>query len=330
MKFNICILPSGIKFKAYSGTSVLQSALDAGYHLVHGCKDGSCGNCKARIASGRVNPFEASTGITESEINDGYILTCCVSPASDLNLEVTYYSELDGINSTIQPCKVEMITFPVAGIAVLFLKLAPNSKLQYLSGQYIDLIIQGSRRSYSIANSISVYDGIELHIKNIPNGLFSGYIFNKLKSNQLLHFEGPLGTYFIRDTGCPIIFLAGGTGFAPVKAMIEDLLYRKIKRQIYIYWGTISSGLFYSNLPEEWQKEHEYIKYIPVVSGEDPEWDGRTGLVHQAVLEDIKELVSYDVYACGAPEMINAARIDFITNGLLAENFYSDIFSSSN
>ncbi len=326
MKYMISLAPSGVAFDALENKSILESALNLDIHLEHSCKDGSCGKCKALLLKGKVEQGVNFIGLSEKDTKAGYILTCCAQPCSDIELQATYYPELNGIKSSIQPCKIDSLEFPVNNVAILQLKLPPNSQFRYIAGQYIDLIINGSRRSYSIANAHDASNSIELHIKRVAGGFFSGVIFEKLKTGKVLRLEGPLGTFFLRESDAPIIFLAGGTGFAPVKAMVEILLKKNTQRNIYIYWGMQQSGDFYSTTVSQWQDEYQNIKYIPVVSGSDDDWNGRFGFIHQAVLDDFDDLSSFEVYACGSLAMIESAQKDFVSRGLLSEKFYSDAF----
>ena len=187
----------------------------------------------------------------------------------------------------------------------------------------------GVTRSYSIANSCTEAGGIELHIRKVHGGAMSEKVFSKMGENTLVRINGPIGTFFVRDSERPIIFLFGGTGYAPVKAMVEQLLEERSHRPIYIYWGAQKQTGFYSTLPDEWSNGNSNIKYIPVVSDVDPTWSGRSGFVHHAVLEDFADLQNFDVYACGSPLMIDAARKDFIERGLPEKQFYSDSFVAS-
>lgn len=327
MKYSVYIQPSGMEFSTLDDVSILESAINSDIYLEHSCMDGSCGACKAKLIQGNVRQGEKCTGLNEQEIKDGYILTCCSQAESDIKLKVNYYSELASIKRSIQPCKVESIIFPVDNVAVLRLKLPPSADFKYAAGQYIQLIVQGKRRSYSIANIAETYSGIEIHVKKVEQGVFSEYIFGELSEKQLLRLEGPYGTFFVRNTGLPIIFIAGGTGFAPVKAMVEQLIKDGTSREIWIYWGNSKKQGFYTNVAEEWQS-YKNIRYIPVLSGNEG-WNGRKGMVHEAVLDDIGDLSMYEVYACGAPDMIEKARYDFLSKGLLPGNFYSDAFLSS-
>jgi CDP-4-dehydro-6-deoxyglucose reductase len=211
------------------------------------------------------------------------------------------------------------------------LKLPANERLQFLAGQYIDILMRGGmRRSLSMANAPHDDAFIELHLRNY-GGPFSQHVFNKMKEKEILRFEGPLGTFFMRDESAkPIIFLASGTGFAPIKAMIEHAVHKGVTRPMTLYWGgRRRSDLYLDDLASGWERDYG-IKYVPVLSEAQPEdeWNGRTGFVHRAVMEDFPQLTGYQVYACGAPVMVDAARKDFVEHrGLPADEFYSDAFT---
>jgi CDP-4-dehydro-6-deoxyglucose reductase, E3 len=327
--YTIKLIPSGVTFSASDQLSILDSALLSNFTLQYGCKDGQCGICKSKVVSGEVNYPAKSMGISEDEQNKGYVLTCTARPLSNMEIEAKYFPELDDIEPKLVPCRVDSVDYPAGDIAIIKLRLPPDHIFKYLAGQYINLILNGQRRSYSIANTYSSYSGVELHIRRVKNGLFSDFFFNNIQLDQLLRLEGPFGTFFVRKSMSPIVFLAGGTGFAPVKAMVETLLEENSNREIYFYWGSTTADGFYSKLPESWQLEYENIHFIPVLSGENESWHGRRGLVHLAVLQDFKSLKSVEVYACGSSEMIENAKSDFMKKGLLLENFYSDAFTKS-
>ena len=327
--FTVKLKPSEVTFSASGELSLLDSAILSNYFLQYGCKDGQCGVCKAKLIKGDVDQRSGFTGISESELEDGYILTCCAKPLSNLEIQADYFSELQGITSKVVPCRVDTIEYHAKDIAIIKLRLPPGTDFDYLAGQYIHLIHNGERRSYSIANKHDIDSGIELHIRKVINGRFSTLIFEEIKENQIFRIECPFETFFVRDASRPIIFLAGGTGFAPVKAMIEKLLDENSDRKISIYWGASSIDGFYSELPQSWENSHENIMYVPVYSGQDDSWGGRKGLVHRAVLEDFDILSDYEVYACGSPDMIDIAKTEFQKIGLEDKNFYSDAFTAS-
>jgi len=329
MIHNVKLLPSAIEFQASDTVPLLESALNTGIHMAYGCRDGNCGTCKARVVSGTVSQPDDLPGLVNPERQAGYILCCRSVPRSALVLEADYYPQLDAIEQRVLPCKVDSIEFPATDVATVRLRVPPGHNFKYLPGQYVELIAGPVRRSYSIANCAHEYDGIELHIRRISGGVFSERVFEQLRQNHLLRFEGPSGTFFVRDTQAPVIFLAGGTGFAPVKAMVMQLLHDNTQRELVIYWGAQSRAGFYSDLPQQWQDSCTNVSYIPVLSGNDSDWNGRRGLVHKAVMEDYSDLSGHEIYACGSPAMIDAARMEFIALGAKPDQFFYDAFSPS-
>lgn len=320
---SVIIKPSGISFDVIENTTVLESAIRAGIILEHSCKNGSCGLCESKIIEGEVIDEQGCSFSSGQNF-----LTCqCKSTCTELMIEAEYYPELASLSRKTVPCKVTLAEINNEFFILKF-RLPPTAKFDYLPGQYINLSYQGITRSYSIANASSK-DGIELHIRLINNGAMSNLLLAGIKPDTLMRIDGPIGTFFIREDDRPIIFLAGGTGFAPVKAMVEALISSSSKRDINIYWGMNKAIDFYSKLPSEWESKYDNITFIPVVSGSDVEWNGRTGFVHQAVLQDFCNLSDFCVYACGSPQMIAAAKNDFINVGLSEKQFFSDAFTVS-
>lgn len=319
----IKVHPSGVQFDGEENKTLLDSALNAGVVLDHSCKNGSCGLCASKLVSGSVINPEGKM-FTSGQT----FLTCQCKPSSnEIAIEADYYPELTGIIRKVTPCKVVSIE-KNANFAILKFRFPPTTEFKYQPGQYVNLSYQGVTRSYSIANADS-NDGIELHIRRVSDGVMSELLFNDISVNSLMRMDGPIGTFFVRPDTKPIIFLAGGTGFAPVKAMVESLIAEKSSRDISIYWGMTSSQDFYSDAPFEWASNFGNIKYIPVVSGDEKYWNGRKGLVHKAVIQDVQDLSNSCVYACGSPRMIAAAKQDFINAGLLEKQFFSDVFTAS-
>lgn len=318
MSYNVEIQPSGVHFQ--SGNNILDDALERSIPLEHSCKTGDCGTCSADIVAGKVENEHGEI------VQNGSVLTCKSKALSDVVLNARYYPELATQKLQTLPCKVESLKFVTDDIVVLKLRFPPTAKFNFLPGQYVNLSFKGIKRSYSIANAQQVSSGLELHIRKVANGKMSETLFSGLKENQLMRIEGPKGTFFIRKSTKPLIFLAGGTGIAPVKAMLEKLLADKDKREIHIYWGMNTEISFYLKELVGLAALHSNIHYIPVLSG-DERWKGRTGFVHQAVCDDFDSLNDYQVYACGSPLMINAAKISFIEKQLPSEQFFSDAFT---
>jgi CDP-4-dehydro-6-deoxyglucose reductase len=326
--------PSGRTFAVNAGETILEAALREGVGLPYGCRNGACGACKGTLRSGELAYGEhQERAITGAEKAAGKALTCCTRPLTDIVLEIRELAGLKDLVIRTLPARVEKVEFPAPDVALLYLKLPASERLQFLAGQYIDILMKGGvRRSYSMANAPHDDTHLQLHVRRTPGGTFSKYVFEEMKESAIIRFEGPLGSFYLReDSDKPMILVAGGTGFAPVKAVIEHAFHKGIDRQMVLYWGVRSlADLYLPELPVKWQEEHDNFTFIPVLSDPRPEddWLGRTGLVHQAVLDDFASLSGYQVYACGAPGMIDAARATFTRErGLPEDEFFADSFT---
>jgi CDP-4-dehydro-6-deoxyglucose reductase len=328
MSFKITIQPSQHSFPIEADETILEAALAHGFVLPYSCRNGACGACKGKILEGNVdygNP--QAYALTEEEKLAGMALFCSAKPLSDLMIESHEVILAQDIPVKTLPCRVEKMRKVADDVMVLFLKLPTNERMQFLAGQYIDILQKDDKpRSFSLANAPHDDTFLELHIRNIVGGTFTHHVFNTMKERDIIRIKGPLGTFFLReDSDKPIVFVASGTGFAPVKAIIEHALHIGFKREMHFYWGVRkASDLYMLNRIKIW--ESLGIKFTPVVS--DEPWSGRTGFVHQAVLEDFKDLSGYAVYACGAPIVVEAAHRDFTAQrGLPNDSFYSDAFT---
>ncbi len=331
--FRVTLEPSGHSFTTDGSDTVLQAALGAGLTLPYGCRNGACGACKGKVRDGLVDHGAAQDqALSTADRAGGLALFCCAKPLSDLVLECREVGTARDIPVKIMPCRVQEITRAADDVIVLSLKLPANERLQFLAGQYIEFMLKdGKRRAFSIANAPHDDGFLQLHIRLIDGGEFTGHVFNGMKEKDILRFQGPYGSFFLREESAkPMILLAGGTGFAPIKALVEHALHSRIARPMELYWGARNrAGLYLPELPVAWAREHAALRYVPVLSDATPEdgWDGRQGLVHRSVLEDHADLSAYQVYACGAPAMIDAARAEFIAHGLPADEFFADAFT---
>ena len=328
--------PSGHTFTVAPGETLLEAALRQGVGLPYGCRNGACGACKGVLRAGELEYGEyQDRALHPSEKAGGKALTCCTKPLGDIVFEVREIGGAKDLAIRTLPCRVEKIEKPAEDVAILYLKLPTGERLQFLAGQYIDILLkEGKRRSFSMANAPHDDAFLQLHVRKTPGGAFSLYVFDQMKERAILRFEGPLGTFFLReDSDKPIVFVAGGTGFAPIKAIIEHALHHEIDRPMVLYWGVRSrKDLYLAELPVRWQEAHPDFSFIPVLSDPLPEdgWQGRTGFVHQAVLDDFASLAGYQVYACGAPAMTDIARKTFVEEkGLPEDEFYCDAFTPS-
>jgi CDP-4-dehydro-6-deoxyglucose reductase len=291
-----------------------------------------CGACKGKVTQGEVDHGKYQSGaLTDADKAAGMALFCCAKPLSDLTLECREVNAVKDIPVKTLPCRVQKMTKLAEDVMVLELKLPTNERLQFLAGQYIDILLKEHKpRSFSLANAPHNDDFLELHIRNIVGGEFTKHVFEEMKERDILRFKGPLGTFFLReDSEKPIIFVASGTGFAPIKAIIEHALFIGVTRPMHFYWGARKlADLYMLEKAHEW--ESQGIRFTPVLSDAIPEdaWQGRTGFVHQAVMEDYNDLSAHEVYVCGAPVVVAAAHTDFTNQrGLPNEAFFSDAFT---
>ena len=331
MSNKIDVQPSGHSFTAEAGETLLDAALRQNINLPYGCRNGACGACKGKVVAGEVDLGDYKPhALSDEDRAQGMALFCCASAKGDLTVEV---KEVGGesIPAKTLPCRVESIE-RAHSVAIVKLKLPPAERLQFRAGQYIDILLaDDQKRSFSIANAPHNDAYLELHVRHQPGGYFSEHVFHHLQPREMMRFKGPLGSFFMQDdSDKPILFLASGTGFAPIKSMIEHAMHNDIKRPMVMYWGArVRDELYMDDLARSWEKEIPGFRYVPVLS-ESPVsdmWNGRRGLVHEAVLEDFADLSAYQVYACGAPVMVEAAHRTFIADRHLpADEFFSDAF----
>ena len=332
MSHQITIKPSDHTFAAKDGETILEAALREGYAIAYGCRNGACGTCKGKVLAGTVDygKYQAEA-LPEADKQQGYALFCQARPLSEVTIECREINAVKDIQIRTLPCRVQQMERVAPDVMVLHLKLPASERLQFLAGQYIDILMKGGqRRSFSMANAPHDDALLQLHVRNY-GGPFSEYVFQRMKEKEILRFEGPLGTFFLReDSVKPVLLLASGTGFAPIKAIVEHAIHAGIKRPMTLYWGgRRRADLYMNDLAERWQQD-AHLRYVPVLSEAQPEdnWTGRTGFVHRAAMEDIPDLSGYQVYACGAPPMVEAAHRDFTTLcGLPEDEFYSDAFT---
>ncbi len=347
MVHKVTIRPSGREFTAEAGETILAAALRAGIGLPYGCKSGTCGTCKSTVIDGRWEQgAHAASALSAQEAAGGRLLVCCSVARSDLVIEARELSGFGDIPVRKMPCRVGRIERPTDDVAIVYLQLPANERLQYRAGQYLEFILKdGVRRSYSMATAPHADEQIALHIRHMSGGLFTDALFGartpQMKERDILRFEGPLGTFFLReDSAKPVVLLASGTGFAPIKAIAEHLFHKRVNqgeatrpaRPIVLYWGCRSrKDLYLDALPRQWASEQPNFTYVPVLSEPLPDdaWTGRVGLVHQAVMADLPDLSGHQVYACGAPIMVASARRDFAAHcGLPDDEFFADAFTS--
>lgn len=338
MTFTVTLRQSGRQFQVEPDEPILAAALRQNVELPYGCKSGACGVCKSAITRGKIEQHEhAAFALPDDESARGLALLCCASAKSDIEIDVPEVNAVNAASDTQPcklPCRISTIERKSADVIILKLQLPAGEKVPYRAGQYLQFILPDDmRRCYSMATPPRDDGTIELHIRHLPGGRFTDQVFGSLKERDILRCEIPFGTFFLReDSQKPIVLLASGTGFAPIKAIVEHIVQRKITRPIAFYWGgRRRSDLYLFDLAVQWAKEIPDFRFVPVLSEPDAsdDWTGRTGFVHRAVIEDLRDLSGYQVYACGVPVMVESARRDFTQQHGLPENeFYADAFMS--
>ena len=338
MSFNVSVLPSGRSFSANADETLLAAAIRQGIGLPYGCKDGACGSCKCKMLEGTVtHGAHQLKALSAEEEASGFILTCCGVAHSDVVLESRQVTDESAFPIRKMPVRVTSLQRASHDVMVIRLQLPASDMMKYHAGQYVEFLLRdGDRRSYSMANAPHTQTetpGLELHIRHMPGGKFTDHVFGAMKEKEILRIEGPYGSFFLReDSDKPLVLLASGTGFAPLKALIEHMQHKNITRPAVLYWGGRRPADLYMH---DWMQakvaEMPHLRYIPVISDALPEdhWTGRTGFVHQAVLEDFSDLSGHQVYACGAPIVVESARDAYSAlAGLPAEEFFADAFTT--
>ena len=332
MSYSVRIESTGHVFQVEAGESVLGAALRQSIALPYGCRGGACGACKGQLLEGTISyPDGLPEGLSEEDHNKGFALFCQAVATSDLLIKSKEVLVADEIQVKILPCRVQEKVQLNHDVVLIKLLLPKTERLQFFAGQYINFLLKnGKHRSFSIASAPHDDEFIELHIRHIPDGKFTSEVFDEMKEKDMMRIEGPLGSFYLREESTrPIILMAGGTGFAPVKGMIEHALKVGLERPIHLYWGVrAKEDLYMNELAESWTKQNPLFRYTPVLSEPKAEdnWTGRTGYVHNAIMEDYADLSQYEIYGSGSPVMVYAGRDEFIKNGLDLSHYHSDAF----
>lgn len=338
MSFKVTVQPAGASFDVARDEPILAAAIRAGVGMPYGCRDGACGSCKSRLLEGRViHGAHQLRTLPREEEDAGWILPCCATPQTDCVVQARTVTGAGEYPVLKMPARVASLERVAPDVMRLKLQLPATVALKYRAGQYVEFILRdGARRSYSMANApeqLGEPPMVELHLRHMPGGKFTDHVFGAMKEKEILRVEGPLGSFFLReDSDAPIVLLASGTGFAPIKAIVEHMRAKGIARPAVLYWGCRRKADLYLH---DWALEAAaalpWLRYVPVLSEPAPEdgWTGRTGLVHQAVMADLPDLSAHQVYACGAPVMVDSARHDFVARCALPEDqFFADSFTS--
>lgn len=330
----VSVHPGNREIAARAGETLLEAGLRAGLAMPYECRNGGCGVCKATLLNGQVthNPYQRSA-LSEAESAAGRVLLCCAVPVSDVELEIELgAAEADSVVRTLDVTVARMR--PIGDdVMILHLALPPGAALPYRAGQYFNVVLEdGARRAFSFAGAPDADEEIEVHVRKVPGGRFTGHVFDGMRVGERLRIEGPLGKFVLRESERPILFVAGATGFAPVKSMLEYAFATGLRRPMTLYWGVRArKDLYMAELPERWAREHPHFRFVPVLSEPRPDdaWQGRTGLVHEAILADHPDLAGFELYACGSVAMVESARPAFLAQGLSGDMCFSDAFFPS-
>lgn len=332
MTDTVTISNSGETFAAEQNEHLLDAALRAGVVIPHNCRNGFCGSCRARVISGDVDRGEIKPEvISDEEQGKGYILCCQAKTLSDVAIEVETIDAIADIEIKTLPARIKRLEKLSHDVMLMELSLPPNESLRFRAGQYIDILLRdGRRRSFSMANTPAQGNLLEFHIRKVPGGHFTTQVFEELNEKDILRLQGPFGTFFIRDDSQqPAILIGGGTGLAPLKSIIEQVMEDGCDRPLHLFWGVRTvEDLYMDEEVNTWADGLECLKYTPVLS--EPQvsenWQGATGWVHEAVTEAYPDLSDYDVYASGPPPMIDAILKLFPHHGLKEDRLYYDSF----
>jgi len=325
MTFQVTVQDTAFRFPCEPNESVLDAAQRAGLEIPFSCRKGVCGTCKGRVASGEVRAFSGDA-LGEAECAEGQVLFCNARPRSDLVIAPRSIGKADPFARKIVAARVFRLQRLASDVMLVHLRFPVGVRARFKAGQHLNLILDnGERRDFSVANPPRESDGAQLHIRHVPGGAFTSHVFDGLKRGDILKAEIPFGDFTLRDSGKPILFVAGSTGFAPIKSMIEDMMIRGIDRDITLYWGARRLEGLYSDLPAKWAAQNPRFKYVPVLSDEQAK-NTLLGLVHRAVLDAHPDLRAVQAYVCGVPVMVEAARREFLAAGLPPDAFFADAF----
>jgi CDP-4-dehydro-6-deoxyglucose reductase len=331
MSFEVRLMPSGRRFTVERGERILNAGFAVGAKMPSGCRMGTCRTCKGRLIAGEVDHGNSHPGyLTPTMRVQGYALLCQAMPLSDLVIEVEELPFL--ADPQILPAYVKSIERPVADVALLRLRIPLHANMLFTSGQHVDILLpDGRRRPYSIA-SVPRPEGVidlEFHIRHMAGGAYTEHVFGAMKARDKVQLEGPLGSFFLRQSEKPVIFLVTGTGYAPIRSILLDALNWTSDRQMTLYWGARNlADLYLIDEVRQLSLDNPRFHFVPVLSQPLPEdrWGGAIGHVQDIALADISDVAGHQVYACGSPAMVAAAEEAFVRLGLPREEFFCDAY----
>lgn len=332
--YRLTVQPGNREIVALAGETILEAGLRAGLAMPYECRNGGCGVCKGTVLYGQVQHGEYQISVlSNEERSQGKTLFCCATPLSDLQLEFQPGAAGRAVPLKTLDVLVTRMEKLAEDVMLVRLTLPEGSRMNFAAGQYFNVVLDdGARRAFSFATAPGATDEIEMHVRLIPGGRFTTHVFSRMKEGDHIEIEGPFGQFAVRETDKPIIFVAGATGFAPVKSMLEYAFKAGLERKMYLYWGVRRCrDLYMAELPEQWAREYSNFTFVPVLSEPHPEdqWHGRTGLVHEAILRDFPDMSGFEIYTCGSLKMVETARPAFVAQGLNEEACFTDAFHVS-
>jgi CDP-4-dehydro-6-deoxyglucose reductase, E3 len=330
-QYKVLVEPHGRHITVTADRPILEAALNAGLNLPHSCKSGHCSSCRVRLRAGEIEyPNGTPLGLTAQEAQAGNILLCQARARSDLVVEARLIASVTDVEIKTLPCRIVQLTPLAPDVMQVFLRLPAVEALRFHPGQYLDILLDGSRRrSFSIASPPHDSGLLELHVRRVSGGSFTEGLFGASPAGSLLRIEGPIGQFVYREQSSPLLMIAGGTGFAPLKSMLRHILEGGIDRPIHLYWGArLAHDVYEEKLVLEWVRRHPQLQFTAVLS-EATRADAphhRLGWVHEAVLADHPSLEPFDVYAAGPPALIEAIRTRFPQQGIREDRLFFDSF----
>jgi NAD(P)H-flavin reductase/ferredoxin len=319
-RFTIRVANTDIAFPCDADTTILDAANAAGFEMPYSCRRGACASCRGLVRSGEIEtPYPG----------DLYVLFCQARPKTDLEIVPREIRRIDPAAKSTIDAKVLRVVEAADDVRIVQLRFPPGVRAKFRAGQYLEVILKdGERRSFSMANAPQQSDLAVLHVRVLPGGRFAQEVLPGLAPGSVVRVEIPSGDFWLRESAKPAVFVASGTGFAPIKSILEDAMRKKDPREMVLYWGARrEKDLYLLDLPQKWAGQNPKFRFIPVLSEPDTNWQGRTGFVHHAVMEDFPTLAGHQVYACGVTAMVDAARRDFVADRALPlDEFYCDVF----
>jgi CDP-4-dehydro-6-deoxyglucose reductase/3-phenylpropionate/trans-cinnamate dioxygenase ferredoxin reductase subunit len=328
MTFTVRIAETGIVFPCEPREFVLDAAERAGYSMPYSCRKGVCNTCETGLVAGEVE----QRGSGRRTARHGLALMCRAQPRTDLTIRPRRFERIDIFRRKTITARIFRLARPAPDVTILSLRFPIGLRAPFKAGQYLQVVMEdGDRRNFSMANAARDNDGAELHIRHVAGGKFSVATLSRLSVGNSLQVELPYGDFYLRASQRPLILLASGTGFAPIKSIVETSIHAGDRRPMHLYWGARRrEDIYLEQLPAGWSLRLPWFTFTPVLSEPAPAWTGRTGLVHEAVRDDHRDLAQSDVYACGNPLMVDAAHADFTgSRGLPEAQFFADAFVES-